>query len=54
MDNADNNMSKGGSGVKFNDNIVQVFASTFFFTFPFFGQRAEGQGRGDLPVQACR
>jgi hypothetical protein len=35
MDNADNNMSKGGSGVKFNDNIVQVFASTFFFTFPF-------------------
>jgi hypothetical protein len=52
MDNVDNNMSKGGSGVKINDNIVQVFVSTIFY-FSFFGQRAEGQGRGALLVQAC-
>jgi hypothetical protein len=30
MDNADNNRSKGGPGVKINDNIMQVFVSTTF------------------------
>jgi hypothetical protein len=53
MDNADNNRSKRGSGVKINDNIVEVYVSTFLLLFLFFGQRAEGQGCGDLPVQAC-
>jgi hypothetical protein len=36
MDNADNNRSKRGSGVKINDNIVQVYVSTFLLLFLFF------------------
>jgi hypothetical protein len=53
MDNVDNIRSKGEYGVKINDNIMQVFVSTFFLLFLFFGQQEKGQGRGDLPVQAC-
>jgi hypothetical protein len=34
MDNVDNNRSKGESGVKINDNIVQVFF-LHFLTFLF-------------------
>jgi hypothetical protein len=43
MDNVDNIRSKGEYGVKINDNIMQVFVSTFFLLFLFLDSKKKAK-----------